>query len=205
MPLRSEAGVVIGNVERKYDAGNPIARTLMNGFLDSFDGLLRRTGAREVHEIGCGEGHLAHRIARQGISVRACDFSREIIAEARTRYANDGISFAVKSVYDLDAEQDRAQTVVCCEVLEHVNDPEAALDRLRAITAEWCIMSVPREPLWRALNMARGKYLGELGNTPGHVQHWSKAGFLRLVGRWFDLVEARSPLPWTIALCRPKR
>ena len=29
------------------------------------------------------------------------------------------------------------------------------------------LVSVPREPLWRGLNMARGAYLKDLGNTPG--------------------------------------
>ena len=38
---------------------------------------------------------------------------------------------------------------------------------------------MPREPLWRGLNMARGAYLKDLGNTPGHVNHWSKRSFHR--------------------------
>jgi hypothetical protein len=50
--------------------------------------------------------------------------------------------------------------------------------------------------------MARGKYLGALGNTPGHLNHWSSEGFLRLLRRRFDVIEMRAPLPWTMALCR---
>jgi len=61
---------------------------------------------------------------------------------------------------------------------------------------------VPREPIWRILNIARGKYIGDLGNTPGHVNHWSRRGFIDLLSRRFDVVEVRSPLPWTMALCR---
>jgi hypothetical protein len=61
---------------------------------------------------------------------------------------------------------------------------------------------VPREPLWRVLNLARGKYLADLGNTPGHVNHWSRGGFLDLLSRRFEIVEARTPLPWTMALCK---
>ncbi|WP_207642472.1 hypothetical protein, partial [Desulfosporosinus sp. I2] len=64
------------------------------------------------------------------------------------------------------------------------------------------ILSVPREPLWRILNLARGKYIPDLGNTPGHIQHWSKKSFLRLVNRYFDVLEVKSPLPWTMVLCR---
>ena len=50
--------------------------------------------------------------------------------------------------------------------------------------------------------LARGKYLGDLGNTPGHVNHWSRRGFLGLLSRRFEIVEARTPLPWTMALCK---
>jgi hypothetical protein len=52
------------------------------------------------------------------------------------------------------------------------------------------------------LNLARGKYLADLGNTPGHVNHWSRSGFLDLLSRRFEIVEVRTPLPWTMALCK---
>lgn len=204
MAQRSEAGIVIGNVEAKYDTRNPLTRALMNAFLGAFDRLLAQTSTNDVHEVGCGEGHLSHHIASQGILVRGCDFSHEIIAEACARYGSESIPFAVRSIYDLDPETDRAHTVVCCEVLEHLDDPATALDRLWAITGEWCIVSVPREPLWRVLNMLRGKYFGDFGNTPGHLQHWSRGGFVRFVGRRFVPVAVASPLPWTIVLCRKR-
>ena len=50
--------------------------------------------------------------------------------------------------------------------------------------------------------MARGAYLKDLGNTPGHVNHWSKRSFVSLLGRHGDVVEARSPFPWTMLLVR---
>jgi hypothetical protein len=64
------------------------------------------------------------------------------------------------------------------------------------------LVSVPREPLWRGLNIARGAYLKDLGNTPGHLSHWSKRSFARLLARHGEIVELRSPLPWTMALLR---
>ena len=64
------------------------------------------------------------------------------------------------------------------------------------------LVSVPREPLWRALNMARGAYLTDLGNTPGHVNHWSRRGFEALLSRHGEVVETRSPFPWTMTLVR---
>jgi hypothetical protein len=75
---------------------------------------------------------------------------------------------------------------------------------LAALADPWLIVSVPREPLWRALNLARLRYVRALGNTPGHLSHWSRGGFLRLLESRLAVVEARSPLPWTMALCRAR-
>jgi hypothetical protein len=50
--------------------------------------------------------------------------------------------------------------------------------------------------------MARGAYLRDLGNTPGHVNHWSKRAFVSLLSRHGTVEEARSPFPWTMALVR---
>ena len=57
------------------------------------------------------------------------------------------------------------------------------------------LVSVPREPLWRGLNMARGAYIKDLGNTPGHLNHWSRKAFVELLGRHGTVEEIRSPVP----------
>ena len=196
-----EAG---GNVYDKYASQNPVERRLVAGFMRSFDELVALTGARVAHEVGCGEGEMSARMARAGLSVRGTDAFPQTIAEARRRAEIDGleIDYAATAVQLLDPAEHRAELVVCCEVLEHLTDPDGALDVLAALADPWLIASVPREPLWRALNMARGAYLRDLGNTPGHVGHWSKRGFLSLLRTRFDVVEVRSPLPWTLALCR---
>ena len=49
------------------------------------------------------------------------------------------------------------------------------------------------------------KYVGALGNTPGHLHHWSRRGFARFLERRLEIVELHAPLPWTMALCRATR
>ena len=80
----------------------------------------------------------------------------------------------------------------------------AALATLASLARPWLIVSVPREPIWRALNLARLKYVADMGNTPGHLSHWSKRGFVELLDSRVDVIEVRSPLPWTMALCRAR-
>jgi ubiquinone/menaquinone biosynthesis C-methylase UbiE len=86
------------------------------------------------------------------------------------------------------------------EVLEHVPDPEHTVAEMARVAGGHLLVSVPREPLWRALNVARGAYIKDLGNTPGHVNHWSKRSFVAMLERYGRVVEARSPFPWTMLL-----
>lgn len=196
-----EAG---GNVYDKYASQNPVEKRLVGNFMRQLDTLVELTGARRAHEIGCGEGEIAMRLARAGMAMRGTDAFPEVIAEARRRAAAEGleIAFEPKAVQTLDPAEDSAELILCCEVLEHLEDPEGALEVLARLADPWLIVSVPREPLWRALNMARGKYLGERGNTPGHLNHWSKTGFAQLLEARFEVEVLRSPTPWTMALCR---
>ncbi|HEY7121035.1 MAG TPA: methyltransferase domain-containing protein [Solirubrobacterales bacterium] len=193
-----------GNVYDKYGTSNPIERRLMAGFLSDLDRLVERTGAGEAHEVGCGEGELSIRLAGRGIRMRGTDAFPQVLEEARRRAAGAGveIDFEPVPVEELDPARHAAELVVCCEVLEHLEDPERGLAMLAGLARPWLLVSVPREPLWRALNLARLSYVSDLGNTPGHRSHWSKRGFERFLSERFEVVEVRSPTPWTMALCR---
>jgi 2-polyprenyl-3-methyl-5-hydroxy-6-metoxy-1,4-benzoquinol methylase len=196
-----------GNVYDKYGTRNPVERRLVGGFIASLEELVARSGAREAHEVGCGEGELALRLAGRGLRVRGTDASPEVIEEARRRaeVAGTRIDYRAAPIDALDPDRDAAELIVCCEVLEHLPDPADGLARVASLARPWLIVSVPREPLWRALNLARLKYVSALGNTPGHVGHWSRAAFLGLLRSRVEVLAVRSPLPWTMALCRADR
>ena len=98
--------------------------------------------------------------------------------------------------------QEEFDLAAATEVLEHVPDPERTLAEMARVARRHLLVSVPREPLWRVLNVARGAYLRELGNTPGHLNHWSRSAFVAQLGRHGEVIEVRSPLPWTMALVR---
>jgi SAM-dependent methyltransferase len=193
-----------GNVYDKYGTSNPLARRLMAGFMSRLDELVELTGAKDAHEVGCGEGELAIRLARRGIRIRGTDAFPQVLEEARRRAASARVEvdFEATPVEELDPDRHAAELILCCEVLEHLEDPERALNALAELARPWLIASVPREPLWRALNLARFSYVGDLGNTPGHLNHWSKRDFVRFLTRRFEVIELRSPIPWTMVLCR---
>jgi 2-polyprenyl-3-methyl-5-hydroxy-6-metoxy-1,4-benzoquinol methylase len=202
-----ENGIVVGNAYDKYGSRNPVVKWMMSGFESALSELVAKANPTAIHEIGCGEGYWVLRWTKQGMAARGCDFSSHVIELARENAAGCGLSpslFETCSIYDLQAGRDSADLVVCCEVLEHLEQPEAGLQALLRVVGRHLIVSVPKEPLWCALNLARGKYIADWGNTPGHIQHWSKSGFVRMVSKYFEVVEVKSPLPWTMLLCRPR-
>ncbi len=215
MPIGKTDGDAVGAADlfageahaEKYQSGNWIARKLVGNFMDRIVAAVRAAGNQDVHEVGCGEGHILGVLAGRGFSVRGCDLSESSLAVAARESTRHGyaIPLARQSIYELEPERDAADTVLCCEVLEHLTEPEAALRKLLAITRKDLIVSVPNEPLWHLLNMARGKYLTALGNTPGHYQHWSSRQFVEFVGRHAQIVSVKTPLPWTLVHCRPRR
>jgi 2-polyprenyl-3-methyl-5-hydroxy-6-metoxy-1,4-benzoquinol methylase len=202
--VKIEDGLVVGNTYNKYESRNPIAQLLMAGFLRSLDRLVAASGASRITEVGCGEGHIARHLARNGIRVTASDVSQMIIGEARRLSAADGldIDYHVADIYDLDPATHRNNLVVCCEVLEHLHEPERALEKLVSLADPFLLVSVPREPIWRILNLSGLRYVRELGNTPGHLNHWSRRQFLRLTSKYANVIEVESPLPWTMGLLR---
>ncbi|MBV9467198.1 MAG: methyltransferase domain-containing protein, partial [Solirubrobacterales bacterium] len=103
---------------------------------------------------------------------------------------------------ELPFADDEFDLVAAIEVLEHVSEPQRTLAEMQRVARRHLLVSVPHEPLWRVLNVLRGAYLRELGNTPGHRNHWSKRGFVRMMERHGTVVEVRSPFPWTMLLVR---
>lgn len=202
----SEDGIVVGNTYDKYQSGNPIARRLMKGFENSLLDLVEIARPESIHEVGCGEGYWVMRWLEQGLAARGSDFSDKVIDLAKTNARERQLPeqvFKQQSIYDLNTGGDSADLIVCCEVMEHLQHPGDALKALQGLAARHVILSVPREPIWSVLNMARGKYWSDFGNTPGHIQRWSRTAFVQLVSGYFEIVDVREPFPWTMVLCRP--
>jgi 2-polyprenyl-3-methyl-5-hydroxy-6-metoxy-1,4-benzoquinol methylase len=201
---RDAEGTVTGNTYDKYGSENPVVKRLMAGFERSLAELFRTAGPRSLLDVGCGEGVLTQQWA-QRLKGRVVGIDLEdpaLRAEWENRRAPN-LEFRVMKAESLPFADGEFDLAAAIEVLEHVPDPEHTVAEMaRVARGGHLLVSVPREPLWRGLNMARGAYLRDFGNTPGHVNHWSKGGFIALMSRHGEVLEARSPFPWTMLLVR---
>jgi 2-polyprenyl-3-methyl-5-hydroxy-6-metoxy-1,4-benzoquinol methylase len=198
--------VPTGNTYDKYGSQNPVVKRLMAGFHGALDSLLwDRARPASILDVGCGEGVLTAEWAqrlRNG-HVVGVDLEDPKLRAQWSERSLPNLSFQAVDATSLPFEDDSFDVACAIEVLEHVPDPERTLAEMVRAAERWVLVSVPREPLWRGLNMARGAYLRDLGNTPGHVNHWSKRAFVEFAGRHGRIEEVRSPFPWTMLLVGP--
>ena len=196
--------VPTGNTFDKYGSENPVVRRLMSGFHGTLDDLWRHAAPSSVLDVGCGEGVLTVQWAeRLGDGrVVGIDLEDAKLRAEWTKRERPNLEFRAEEATRLSFADDEFDLAAAIEVLEHVPEPEATLAEMARVARGHLLVSVPREPLWRGLNMARGAYWRDLGNTPGHVNHWSKRGFVSLLSRYGAVEEARSPFPWTMLLVR---
>jgi 2-polyprenyl-3-methyl-5-hydroxy-6-metoxy-1,4-benzoquinol methylase len=200
----SKDGVVTGNTYDKYGSTNPLVRRMMGAFERTLDELFTAASPISLLDVGCGEGVLVHKWARQLGQARVVgiDLEEPSIQAGWAERQAPNLDYRVMRAENLPFADDEFDLVTAIEVLEHVPDPEHTLAEMARCAQHRLLVSVPREPLWRMLNMARGAYWSDLGNTPGHLNHWSKRSFVKLLSRYGDVVEARSPFPWTMLLVR---
>jgi 2-polyprenyl-3-methyl-5-hydroxy-6-metoxy-1,4-benzoquinol methylase len=196
--------VPTGNTFDKYGSTNPVVRKLMAGFEQTLDELFGTAEPNTVLDVGCGEGVLTERWARRlsNGKVLGIDLDDPKLQEQWAARQAPNLEFRTFVPGELPFATDEFDLAAAIEVLEHVPDPESTVAEMARVARSHLLVSVPREPLWRMLNMARGAYLRELGNTPGHVNHFTKRAFMRLLARHGDVIEARSPFPWTMLLVR---
>ena len=196
--------VPTGNTYDKYGSTNPVVRRLMAGFERDLDELFAQAAPSSILDVGCGEGVLTCRWAeRLGDGrVVGIDLEDPKLRDEWARRARPNLEYRTMPAENLPFEDDEFDAAAAIEVLEHVPDPAHTVAEMARVAARHLLVSVPREPLWRALNMARGGYLRDFGNTPGHLNHWSKRGFIELLSKHGTVVEARSPFPWTMLLVR---
>ncbi len=156
--------------------------------------LLCGTGRRAL-ELGCGYGYVSELLARQGFEVTGVDVSSHAIDRARRGVDATGVRFEVWDAASPPADAGGFDLVVALEVLEHLDDPDAAL-------ASWCQLLVPGGTLVCTTPNRHGP-ASRYWRDPTHVSVRSEVAWRRALqrsGDW-DLVEVDA-VQWVPGLWR---
>lgn len=151
-------------------------------------------GAGDTYlDVGCGDGGAARFAARMGADVIATDVLAQKIAALEKELAGCGSGrhrCIVSDSSPLPLPPGIATHVVCCEVLEHVPDPQAFVAELVRVGAPGSLylLAVP-DPVSEELQreFAPPSYW----RPPNHVRVFARQEFARLVEDAGLLIEAR--------------
>ena len=193
--------IVIGNTTPKYTAKNPAIRFLTQRWVANLEEVFDRVAAdprgapKRALEVGCGEGVIADKLQRRADEVVALDLPDAGLRAWWQRYP--GPRYLHGDAHHLPFDDDQFDLVVAVEVLEHLHDPVQGLREMARVSRRHLVLSVPREPIFRGCNLVALRYVADLGNTPGHHNHWSTRGFAKFVSTVADVREVTSPFPWT--------
>lgn len=185
----------------EYKNPNPVVKILLDGYYGKIARIISKFSPDyRLLEVGCATGESSRRIGNllHGQHFEVSEYDERLVG----KMLETGFPYKVRqeSVYSLQREDGSFDAVFFLEVLEHMENVEAALRELFRVSSKYVVISVPNEPLWSILNMLRGKYWGNFGNTPGHINQWSPRAFARLLSNYGNIIENYSPVPWNILL-----
>ena len=187
---------------QKYRNNNPVQRALIRRFVARLHAMfVAACPVETVLEIGVGQGFLSGYLSERFPNIKfvGVDLDAGDIAHVRRNFPR--IEAHEGNAFDLSFLSDRSfDLVICAEVLEHLESPDAALGQIRAFSPRHVILTVPHEPWFMLSNLARGKNITRLGNDIEHINHWTARGFGKLVSRYFNVLELTTSYPWTLAL-----
>lgn len=152
---------------------------------------------RSILDFGCGEGFLVDKMLERGVALDGyvgLDLREDAIGEARTRHP--AREFIVDNVFNWPNDGRRFELVLASQVLEHLFEPERYLRRLAALSSRHLLLTVPQEPWFQLMNLARGRDFIRLGNHPEHINHWSQETFEAFAAPYMTVARAWTVFPF---------
>jgi 2-polyprenyl-3-methyl-5-hydroxy-6-metoxy-1,4-benzoquinol methylase len=165
--------------------------------LDIIRRMAGESAGLDLAEIGSGGGHVLRMFPKARIT--AIDVSDLFLDMARKNLAGYDARFIKGEVDKLDLPPASFDRLICTEVLEHTENPEAILETMTRLLRPGgvAVITVPNDPLIETLKgIVRRTPVGyvlrdkiQWGGDIYHIHKWKPAEFERLLERHFRVTD----------------
>jgi SAM-dependent methyltransferase len=151
--------------------------------------LMESRGLRSVLDIGCGNGYKLVTYLGEfdtvGVEVEpSLSFLRRTYPNRLWLESGEASeSFVLRS------QEDGFDLVLCADVIEHIKEPDAFMDAIRALQSRFVLFSTPDREILAANPPWDTPMLGPPDN-PTHVREWTFAEFRLYLSRYFSVIES---------------
>lgn len=186
---------------KKHISKNYFQKKLIDNFYGKLIDSVTNLNVNKILDVGCGEGFTLSMLKKKciGKNIKGIDYSVDAINIGKNLFPD--IDLCVGNIYKLPYKSNSFDLVMCLEVLEHLENPDKALEEIIRISKKYCLFSVPNEPIFKLANFFRGKNISRWGNDIEHINHWSSSDFINFVEkRRLKILIKKNPFPWTIIL-----
>lgn len=180
----------------KHSTQNPISRFFLNNFKSLLLEKAKHIHPESVLDVGAGEGFTLEMLRKNKIAkeLEGIEYMDEAIQLGKKLHPK--VKIKKGDIYKLPYKANTFDLVICTEVLEHLDEPQKALEELKRVAKKYLIISVPNEPLFTVQRILRGKNVLKLGAHPEHIQHWTPNKFEKFVAALLKIDDFQTPLPW---------
>lgn len=188
---------------QKHINQNPIQKILIQNFYNTFFSVVKPLKSKRVLDVGCGEGFTLKKLQERKIGKDNVGIDNSIDAIKIGKKIYPELDLQKGSIYDIQFKDGDFDLVLCTEVLEHLDNPDKAIEEMKRVSSKYLLFSVPNEPFFIGANLLRGKYLKNFGNHPEHINHWTFWSFEQLLKKHgLKIAKQRHPFAWTMILAR---
>jgi 2-polyprenyl-3-methyl-5-hydroxy-6-metoxy-1,4-benzoquinol methylase len=146
-----------------------------------YEWIAARAHGRRIADLACGEGYGSSVLGRTARSVVGVDANPEAYEHARAKYTSDTVSFERDMI---ELWQGDVDCVVFLQTIEHVQDPDAVLERVRELIGPSGVAYVSTP---NVLTLAPAG--AERSGNPWHVREYRSEEYAALCARHFQSVD----------------
>ena len=185
----------------KYENSNYIHQLVLGRFIDAMARELKPLSHGRTLDFGCGEGFFLWQLYRRGVhfaDLTGLDLRLDALAEAREMLPE--YHFVQADLLAYAPPEAPFDLVIASEVLEHLPSPEIYLEKLIRLARGTLLLTVPLEPWFHLINLARGRDIRHFGNHPEHINQWGIRSFQEFIEGRATIARKYTVFPFIISI-----